>query len=86
MAAEKGLFLNTILKAFVGLEDQLIDEQMEKNNVKEAFKELAHVLEPVARRYFGDVRYHHKYVVGQYFPMLQRMAVQWYSQLRRLPT
>ena len=84
-SGEKGLFLNTVLNKFIEIQKQLAGE-LEDTAIKGALKELTEALEPVARRHFGEVQHRHKYVVGPYFPMLQRMVLQWYRQFMRRMT
>ena len=87
MAEGKKIFINAVLIAFSEAEDLLLTQDLQKNNVKNALKELKVLIEPVARRHFGEVQTRHLYSVGQYFPMLQRMVCQWYRQfMRRMTT
>ena len=87
MAEGKNIVINAVLVALSEAEDRLLAQDLEKNNVKNALKELKVLIEPVARRHFGEVQTRHLYSVGQYFPMLQRMVCQWYKHfMRRMTT
>ena len=68
---------------FKEAENRLSEQGLEKRNVGNALKELKELLGPVVRKHLGDVGARHKYYVGRYYPMLQRMATQWYKQFSR---
>ena len=78
--SRKNAFINAIFRAFIEAENRLLAQDVEKNNLENALKELKVLLEPVARSHFGELRSRHKYAVGPYFPILQRMATQWYTK------
>ena len=83
MSGKENIFINTILAVFKEAENRLSEQGLEKRNVGNALKELKELLGPVARKHLGDVGARHKYYVGQYYPILQRMATQWYKQFSR---
>ena len=66
---------------------QLLDDGVEENSVSQALKELTPLVELVAKGNFGDLESRHKYAVGGYYSMLNRMACHWYKQfMRRMTT
>ncbi len=49
MAEGKNIVINAVLVALSEAEDRLLAQDLEKNNVKNALKELKVLIEPVAR-------------------------------------
>ena len=68
---------------FKKAESLLSEQDIEKKGVENEMKELKELLGAVARKHLGDRQACHKYYVGKYFPILQRMAMQWHKQLSR---
>ncbi len=83
MSGEANIFINTLLGVFKKAESRLSEQDIEKKGVENAMKELKELLGPVARKHLWDRQACHKYYVGKYFPILQRMATQWYKQFSR---
>ena len=83
MSDKANIFINTLLGVFKTAENRLLEQGLEKKSVENAMKELKELLGSVARKNLGSPHACHKYYVGKHFPILQRMAVQWYKQFSR---
>jgi len=80
-------FVSTVLGAFNVAKAELLEDGADENNVCQALSELKPLLELVSKSNFGDLQSRHKYAVGGYYSMLNRMACQWYKQfMRRMTT
>lgn len=87
MADQKDKFVNSMLGAFAVAERKLKSDDVDGNELNKALKELRRLLNPVARNHFGELQSRLNYSVGDLFPILHRMACQWYKQfMRRMTT
>ena len=84
MNSKENIFINTLLRALIDVEDHLSEQGLQENNVKDAMKDLSGLVRQVAGKNFGDLQAgRQRYYVGRLFPTLQRMATQWYKQFMR---
>ena len=75
---------NIVFGSLLVAEAELKRKNLDERKIKEAFKELISLSRQVCGRHFSSRRRtRHLHVVGEYFPMVQRMAERWYKALTR---
>ena len=82
MADASGVFLNTVRGALVVAEAELSGKDGQINNISEALDDLRGLLAPVSVRHFNN-RTGFKHILGDYFPMFQRQAIDWPKTFQR---
>ena len=82
MADASGVFLNTVRGALVVAEAELSGKDGQINNISEALHDLKGLLAPVSVRHFNN-RTRFKHILGDYFPMFQRQAIDWPKTFQR---
>ena len=82
MADTSGVFLNTVRGALVVAEAELSGKDGQSNNISEALDDIRGLLAPVSLRHFNN-RTGFKHILGDYFPMFQRQAIDWLKTFQR---
>ena len=82
MADASGVFLNTVRGALVVAEVEISGKDGQINNISEALDDLRGLLAPVSVRHFKN-RTGFKHILGDYFPMFQRQAIDWPKTFQR---
>ena len=84
MADASKVFYDTVFGSLVIAEAELRKKDFDQDSVRAAVDELARLSREVSRRHFGvDHWSRHRHVVGEYFPIVQRLAEKWYKKLSR---
>ena len=81
-ADTSGVFLNTVRGALVVAEAELSGKDGQSNNISEALDDIRGLLAPVSLRHFNN-RTGFKHILGDYFPMFQRQAIDWLKTFQR---
>ena len=82
MADTSGVFLNTVRGALVVAEAERSGKDGQSNNISEALDDIRGLLAPVTLRHFNN-RTGFKHILGDYFPMFQRQAIDWLKTFQR---
>ena len=83
MADDKVIFERTMFSALTQAESELRKEKINNVQLTKALKELNKLVKPVANNNFGEFRYLFINDVGNFIPILNRKANQWYKQIMR---
>ena len=87
MADNKSVFERAMFTALTQAESELRKEKLDSVELGKALKELQKLVKPVANNHFGEFRHRFNNGVGNFVPILSRMANQWYKQfMRRMGT
>ena len=82
MADASAVFLNTVRGALVVAEAELSGKDGQINHMSEALDDIKGLLAPVSVRHFNN-RTGFKHILGDYFPMFQRQAMDWLKTFQR---
>ena len=87
MADNKSVFERAMFTALTQAESELRKEKLDSVELGKALKELQKLVKPVANNHFGEFRHRFNNGVGNFVPILSRMANKWYKQfMRRMGT